>query len=181
MLMPIVSMNKMAMNESVATTCCYREVATPTAMYWEVLNGGWIGSGYVDGATRNSAYQYLNKSWLDYKYDVIFTAGPDPDVDMSASVRYESLLYPAGATTAVSNWYVYGTDGLLLGTMSEYLGGLGVPTRTDETCDHKTNSKCVYNTIGATFKENQHFESKTKHTTGGTDWAKPHTADKFSS
>ena len=36
------------MNESVATTCCFHEVASPTNVYWEVLNGGWIGSGFVE-------------------------------------------------------------------------------------------------------------------------------------
>ncbi|MDR0928126.1 MAG: hypothetical protein LBM74_00240 [Oscillospiraceae bacterium] len=42
MLMPIVSMNKMAMNESVAATCCYRFISENAVIYQEILHGGYI-------------------------------------------------------------------------------------------------------------------------------------------
>ena len=58
MVMPVVTINKMAMNESVASTCCYRDVVTPTAVYWEVLHGGSIGSGFVGGWVKNPDRAY---------------------------------------------------------------------------------------------------------------------------
>ncbi|HIQ62050.1 MAG TPA: hypothetical protein IAA66_00510, partial [Candidatus Avichristensenella intestinipullorum] len=46
MLMPIVSMNKMSMNESVAASCCWRYVLGVHEQYPEILHGGKIGTTY---------------------------------------------------------------------------------------------------------------------------------------
>ena len=180
MLMPIVSMNKMAMNESVATTCCYRQVATPTATYWEVLNGGWIGSGYVEELVKKSPYGSMDSSWFDFKYDIVGDGVGD-------KLKNNFVKYVSGATVGTDtsnpsgNWLVYGVDVTNPSgdTLSGFLANMGL--RTDATCDHKTNVNCVYRETKIAFKDNQHFESKTKHDKGGSDWAKPHGAAQFSS
>ena len=70
MLMPIVSMNKMSMNESVAASCCWRYVLGVHEQYPEILHGGKIGTTYEVKLTLEEEYAGLKNGWLSLDYDV---------------------------------------------------------------------------------------------------------------
>ncbi len=70
MLMPIVSMNKMSMNESVAASCCWRYVLGVHEQYPEILHGGKIGTTYEVKLTLAEEYAGLKSGWLALPYDV---------------------------------------------------------------------------------------------------------------
>jgi len=177
MLMPIVSMNKMAMNESVATTCCFRQKASPSNVYWEVLNGGWIGSGYVEVKSFNRASATTN-GWTGFSWDVkeLPSSGLPP-----VSKGLDGL------------WRVKLADGA--GFM-DVLWGIGDPpydwvdlgewmkskklSFKDGCCSH-VDSDCIYFASEIQHRNNQHFQSTTKHSKGGANWSLPHTAVEFTS
>ena len=189
MLMPIVSMNKMAMNESIAVTCCYRQVPTPTAVYWEVLNGGWIGSGYVRERIMRDAFVGMSDSWFDLGQDLVAKAGETKDV--AAFVKSYSLVYGATNVTAAAQYWLRGPSVggmtfpgvnpanpfLSLKTAVETVTGGNVTVGGN--CDHD-NGNCTYRTFVYPYKTNQHFESKAAHA-DIKKWADAHTAVQFSS
>ena len=195
MLSPIVSMNRMAMNESVAMTCCYRDVVTPTAVYWEVLHGGWIGSGYAEGWVKNPDYLDLDDSWLAYKYDLIFMEAGNlagggslglgaatPSKLMKERLGYGE--YVNSSSILEKNWYVFDTQSLWTGPVSlgEFLATYVIPIRPGGTCDHKTDPNCVYGSFEKAFVTDYHFEAKTAHdVAAGFNWKDPHPAQKYSS
>lgn len=166
MLMPIVSMNKMAMNESVAATCCYREVASATNVYWEVMNGGWIGSGYVNE--------------LNWKNDSFIGWGM-LDFDITGVTSANLLTLPAlnkrVTVEGKTEFYVI-TNGLEE-SVDVFLSTNGVFGR-GSSCSHN-DGLCTLKVEEIVHRSNQHFESTTKHDTKKKDWTKPHTAAQFNS
>ena len=72
MLMPIVSMNKMSMNESVAASCCWRYVLGVHEQYPEILHGGKIGTTYEVKLQLKGDYvaNGVASGWLSQGYDV---------------------------------------------------------------------------------------------------------------
>lgn len=181
MMMPIVSMNKMAMNESVATTCCYRQVPTPTAVYWEVLNGGWIGSGYKDTLQWRDGYEHLEdinmSAWLNLGYDLKGDAA-----DVVDFMTNNTLVYGAVNATAEPKYWINSVSQLMpnmsLGTQIANVSG--GKTLLGDVCDHD-GTNCNYRVLAAVYSENQHFESTSKHDTGKANWQNPHDATQFSS
>ncbi len=182
MLMPIVSMNKMAMNESVAATCCYRQVPSPTNVYWEVLNGGWLGNGFKND---RSLKHVSMKPWLALGFDLkpkwsplslndVNSTNPLPGIakftidDQTEWWMTDDLGNNAGIL--LDTWLANGPDGNLD-------WGRG------PSCDHKSTGSniCAYYNQNAAYAYNQHFEAKSKHSTGGDDWAFPHDAKQFNS
>lgn len=181
MQMPTISLARMAMCESVATSCCYRAVTTENATYWEVLSGGWVGNSYVNNITRRPEYETLHKSWLDYPYDILFAGSANP-TEMRNPVANADVLLP-GAESPTRDWYVYNPDGGLIGTLTEFLTQTPTrqpPFRATTPCNH-TDGSCAYFTADPTFVEGGHFDAERYHDTGGNDWRKPHEAQQFSS
>ena len=190
MLMPIVSMNKMAMNESVAATCCFQEVASPTNVYWEVLNGGWIGSGFVE--TKNWKKPVL-KDWAKcYGHDVKLNGElPLRDVSCCNDVITVTLtladVAAAGANPAGWAFPVFGLATAVPpspATPTKYevnffnLVAAGLASIGDK-CDHNTTD-CKYLDFEIQHLSNRHWEAVRAH--GGiSDWAKPHEAVRFHS
>ena len=172
MMMPIVSMNKMAMNESVASTCCYREVATPTAVYWEALHGGWIGNGYVNGKSLKAEYVDMKASWRDYKGD--FTGAGMIALMNQYDLKFTSFLNPDG-TSGPSAWYVLDGTPTLLDVALTNTPGAGV---ANVGCTHDVDT-CKYYNFAPKYEENQHFDSTSAHDSGN--WKVPHTAKPFAS
>jgi hypothetical protein len=48
MLMPIISMSQMAMNESIAASCCYRVSLADAPVFQTTLHGGYVGGGAIE-------------------------------------------------------------------------------------------------------------------------------------
>lgn len=67
MIKPIVNMNRMAMNESIATTCCYAWNGTSLLGSAQVLHGGNLGAvtyfKYYYPETNNSVQ--VNEAWMN--------------------------------------------------------------------------------------------------------------------
>ena len=185
MLMPIVSMNKMAMNESVAATCCYHEIASPTNVYWEVLHGGWIGSGYV------SVADYLHRSykaWTAFGYDLAsFNPAKDGGLPALASAKgaddrttwyvqtdpsesFDDFIQNGGYTGSGDAWIPL-QDWFDTNSFGAYPGS---------ACTHK-DSTCLYRYEEIQHLNNQHFEATSGHRTAGDNWNKPHNASGFNS
>jgi len=187
MLMPIISMNKMAMNESVAATCCFQEVASPTNVYWEVLNGGWIGSGFVETKKK-----LVHDSWFNYQLEASKDSYlPDMKIHKYVSlggVDYVAIVVPdplpvawpygigAGDFVGITGTYAAPEDGDLVKLSALVAGGA---VAFDGCCDHK-DSSCRYLKFEIAHLANRHWDSVKSH--GGiTDWAKPHEAKRFHS
>jgi len=201
MLMPIVSMNKMAMNESVAASCCFQEVASPTNVYWEVLNGGWIGSGFVE--TKNWRDGAFRDYWSKLGYDI--NLGDTGTLANLATFRAAN--FPGGWAVRVA--YTDGVVGLApwwahLNDASVWPGGLPTPLLNgadpdyayisiNEWFEHTTYSRgdsCSHDSAGCRYLSfdiahlaNRHWDSTRSHGTPTpiTDWAKPHAAQRFHS
>ena len=161
MIKPIVSMNKMAMNESVATTCCFAEViASSNKLVWDVQHGGYLGTTYVDNSAWNNKY---NKSWKMLSYDV--TGSPDAfTLHLTKDADGKDVFTVADGTNA------WGLADALAGSM----------LNKGAACTHDGEG-CFYYSGGIVIADNQHIDSTSKHTTGGDDWAKPHKATKHNS
>jgi len=182
MLMPIVSMNKMAMNESVATTCCYRHMTSATNVYWEVLNGGWIGNGYVDElvwlANRRPASRYpkditwttLGLAWGGWASQ---TAAFGSITEITITEVYD----PAGLVPRTT-YVVSGGAAPTLGNDMHNLIGSGIIS-ISAACSHDTVD-CAYREMEISYAENRHFQSEKKHDTA-SDWTKAHEASAFNS
>ncbi|MCL1965402.1 MAG: hypothetical protein FWF69_10175 [Firmicutes bacterium] len=166
MLMPIVSMNKMAMNESVAATCCFKESASPTNVYWTTLNGGWIGQGYVETLDWKVSKRLLN-GWTALGYDV-----------KVPNDRYDLVTFPAlWKNEATGTWMVDYTGGAI--DLDVFFVSQDTIKRGD-SCKHDSTN-CKYRVWDIVWKQNYHFDSTTKHTNGVDDWTVPHEAKQFNS
>lgn len=172
MLMPIVSMNKMAMNESVAATCCYHEVASPTNVFWEVLHGGWIGAGYVDVlGWWSSSY----KDWTALAYDV--KGVKNDNGTYNALPKIAKTTVPQADGTTLTQWDVYDPN---LGwvELCDFFK-LDNPFSQGALCTHDSQ-ECAYRFQEVQHLPNQHFQSTSAHKTADN-WKVPHDAKQFNS
>ena len=168
MLKPIVSMNQMAMNESIATTCCYVWNGNSILGSASLPHGGQLkansnSASYVQ--IGNTKYP-LNSTWYGY------TGGHVVNGDTAQCV----------VTTAIDGTLGYhshvGVNGF--STMKE---GIAAGFIKEGYCDHKNPETCPY------FKETK-FAGSFTHTgatsahydmTSGNRWLADHTAVQYSS
>ena len=171
MLKPIVSMNQMAMNESIATTCCYVWNGTSLLGSASLPHGGSLvakskTSNYVK---INNAYYGLNGTWYGY------TDGHAAKPEVAADVVTTSTEGVVG--------YHDNTNTTLFKSMTQAIADGDVTPALNGFCDHKNNPTCPY------FKETK-FAGAFTHTgatsghytwTGGNSWLADHTAVQYSS
>ena len=171
MLKPIVSMNQMAMNESIATTCCYVWNGTSLLGSACLPHGGSLvakssTTSYVQlGDTRVK----LNGTWYGYTGGHVAKAGVAADV--------------VTTSTAGVVGYHDNTNSSLFKSMTQAIADGDVIAAPNDFCDHKNNPTCPY------FKETK-FAGAFTHTgatsghytwTGGNSWLADHTAVQYSS
>ena len=174
MLKPIVSMNQMAMNESIATTCCYVWNGTSLLGSASLPHGGSLKASsntqwyvWMDAAHTNAAE--LNTSWLGYTdghvkggiQNWIRTSSMTGDVLAHAhnSDPNPITVYDAATKTYNKQYFTAGY------------------------CDHKNPETCQYfsrTSFGGKFT---HTGATSGHYTwtGGNSWLADHTAVQFSS
>lgn len=183
MKMPIVSMNRMAMNESVATTCCYRKVPTATVLYWEVLHGGWVGNGFVEQAlwrdslgsgatwTRNVGLDFTTADGVGWdtvtevaaKYEIVTISDVRRLWDIEAGEVYDN---GDGGTSVQSGMRTI---------LSDYI-------TIQQDCSHTDLSTCKMKYLDQYYATDQHFESTSSHDVAtGQSWNKAHDARQYSS
>ncbi len=168
MKMPIVRRHPMAMNESVAATCCYRMVPSPAAITFEVLNGGSIKSGPEKILQWNPS---ISPDWRQLDFDVDFTGYTGPKtVPIFNSLRREwwVLFFAEDRfTSAIS--------------MEGFLNAQnGQVAAKNYGCKHDTKA-CLYMAEVAAPTTNNHVDATKDHFTAGGDWRQPHTAQQFNS
>ncbi len=160
MLMPIVSMNKMSMNESVAASCCWRYVLGVHEQYPEILHGGKIGTTYEVKLQLKGDYAVsgVKSGWLSLDYDVIpgvaacaISYDPDAKVWRDATTR-----------TAIDK-----------ATLASY--GQVVKSY----CPHNDGS-CSYYQEVPVYQQDMHIGATSAHA-NEKKWDEPHKAVQYSS
>jgi hypothetical protein len=165
MLMPIVSMNKMAMNESVAATCCYKLVLAGSSNFTEVLHGGYVGDGYIESFAWDAKWSAIDKKLAEStKHDI---KTPSQLADWQIYQDYEGTWWvmPGGnAKDTVNNTKVSG------------MGWYGA------ACTHDT-ALCGMKAQTVTWTKDQHWGATTAHSTvpTTTTFDKPHAAKQYAS
>ena len=158
MLMPIVSMNKMSMNESVAASCCWRYVLGVHEQYPEILHGGKIGTTYEVKLTLKGDYAVsgVKNGWLSLDYDVI------PGVAACA------ISYDPDAKV----WRDANDVAIDKATLASY------KQVVKSYCTHDDGSCSYYNEV-PTYSQDMHIGATSAHVTDN--WAEPHKAVQYSS
>ena len=157
MLMPIVSMNKMSMNESVAASCCWRYVLGVHEQYPEILHGGKIGTTYEVKLQLKEEYAGLKNGWLSLDYDVI------PGVAACAiSYDPDNKVWRDANDVAIDK-----------ATLASY------KQVVKSYCTHDDGSCSYYNEV-PTYSQDMHIGATSAH---GNEkkWAEPHKAVQYSS
>ena len=153
MLMPIVSMNKMSMNESVAASCCWRYVLGVHEQYPEILHGGKIGTTYEVKLTLEEEYAGLKNGWLSLDYDVavnwaVETIYYDPDNSLWRFAKDKTVVQKESVSVVKSS------------------------------CPHNDGS-CSYYQEVPVYQQDMHIGATSAHVTNI--WAEPHKAVQYSS
>ena len=170
MLKPIVSMNQMAMNESIATTCCYVWNGTSLLGSASLPHGGQLVAGskttyYTWNADRTVAKE-INKSWLNW------TGGHvNPNF---ASWKYNAVDSQGNNVAYVTKDNV--RDDLYIGDkVNSNIAFAGY-------CDHK-GADCWYTKETSFDKTFTHVGATSAHYTWttGHKWLMDHEAVQFSS
>ena len=140
MLKPVVNMNKMAMNESIATTCCFVWNGTSYAGSATMPHGGTLVAKYnttyyLKGANRGVE---VSKGWINWKGGHIKTA------NWNGQNPYESA----------GKWYVSGQELSESNAASFYYIDFG-------WCDHN-NPGCAYEKV-STLASMTHVGATSAH------------------
>lgn len=167
MQMPILAVHAMAMNESVAATCCYRQVVSSSNYYTEVLSGGVIESGPQNMAIWKEGVPQ-EWAWLDF------------DVDFSAYTGNTPVPY---YNNLLKKWWVlYFNQSTIVyaSPIEELLNDPAIPISVkNQGCTH-SDKTCLY----ITYKQENgslHVGATQAHEKGGAGFAQTHTAMQFSS
>ncbi len=158
MLMPIVSMNKMSMNESVAASCCWRYVLGVHEQYPEILHGGKIGTTYEVKLQLKGDYvaNGVASGWLSQGYDV------------APVLAWQSISY----NPDTKQWYRPSDTWIVNATNV-------APYVVKSSCPHNDGS-CSYYQEVPDYQQDMHIGATSAHA-NKTNWAEPHKAVQYSS
>ena len=165
MLKPVVNMNKMAMNESIATTCCFVWNGTSYAGSATMPHGGTLVAKYNTTYYLKDANRgvEVSKGWINWK------GGHITNRTLMANAPFESA----------GSWYVAGVDTQVTELVSANSANLtGI---TFGWCDHN-NAGCAYEKV-STLASMTHVGATSAHYnyTSGNSWLADHTAYQYSS
>ena len=160
MLMPIVSMNKMSMNESVAASCCWRYILGVHEQYPEILHGGKIGTTYEVVLTLESKYKDLKSGWLAIPFDV------------TADCAMKPINYHPDEEGGV---WKYASSGKVV--KKSDLAAAEKLARS--SCDH-SDAGCEYYFDVPTYSQDMHIGATSAHANLKA-WDEPHKAVQYSS
>lgn len=167
MIMPAVTRRRMAMNESICTTCCYRVVASPTNYYWEVQNGGLIQETI---GTELIWKENIPKAWAELSYDVDYSA-------------WEGLHAKPSYSFEDDTWWVlyYTKDSALCKVLlRDFISGPdAMASVTNEGCRH-IDHNCLYIDAVPAFLY-EHVDATEPHKTAGVNFSANHAAMQFNS
>ena len=196
--MPVVVLNEMTMNESIASDCCYKLVTEGLVTTKTILNGGTSGTSttYPLKASVVAAFgSRTNMPNYHYKVFIPNVNFVSPTVNPIASFpgigetgvisgggtagkTYDVLsftTYPGGGTISYVA-YLDGDNAIEIADPSLLYGA--VLTQNGGACDH-FGSSCPF--VTKTELKNAHIGATMKHLFGGTNWDQPHTAQQYNS
>ena len=187
MLKPIVSMNQMAMNESIATTCCYVWNGTSILGSASLPHGGSLKANsstnyYVQIGNCNVP---LHTSWLKY------TAGHVNDSTYAGYVINKGLPGRIGCELETpghyDDWVVYqhnanGNWEPIHDEVTTALKSFITPVKGG-FCAHNGDANCPYVKVTSFANSFTHTGATSGHYTwtGGNSWLADHKAVQFSS
>jgi len=167
MKMPIVSLNNMAMNESVAATCCYAAVNVNGYNYENVLSGGTITTAVTNAVTYG-----VDKSWSYVRGDYA-EATNGPLVEYLGDLGYWTVVNKKDTFVKLATLTPIGHGTYVDGT--GFIADLRV-------CDHK-GSYCTYVQNGGSISPvftKVHTGATVEHS-ASKNWAADHAAIRFNS
>ena len=172
MLKPIVSMNQMAMNESIATTCCYVWNGTSLLGSASLPHGGQLVAGsktayYTWNGAKTEAKE-INKSWLKFSGHV--------------TPAYASYTYNPSDSQGANVAFAKVMKGADVLDLYDEKGNLNTAIATGGFCTHNS-SDCWYTKETSFDKTFTHTGATSAHynLTGGNIWLADHTAVQYSS
>ena len=163
MKMPIVSLNNMAMNESVAATCCFAATNINGHSYETVLSGG-----YLTDKIGNKITYGVDNSWLGLRGDyAAAVAGYELVQEMNAAGQWVLGIQHSTGFIPLSklDWAANGNYALYELNLTN--------------CDHK-GEYCAYVADIATTFTKMHIGSTVEHA-AAEKWAADHPAIRFNS
>ena len=186
--MPVVVLNEMTMNESIAADCCYSVKVDGYVTTKTVLSGGEIGTyttyplltdviNHFGTRANLPNYHYKLLTYADSLGDqTAILAGGQIDVDGGV---LSSSAWPSSSVNILA-WTKDGAkvDGYF--DMTGAWAALGSNQRIIESggrCDHW--GECAF--TKKTEMGNAHIGSQVRHLFGGIDWASPHVAAQYNS
>lgn len=184
MIFPVVSVNNMSMNESVAATCCFRRDVMNGNVYETVLSGGSLHDTIQNDFVYNEGL--TDKGWLKIQGD--FQAALEGNTLRKVTDIFGNTFYGYSYVNS-------GTDVNVFVVVSQNLisgGDIAVITLADGTtynyhmglsqryCDHTTTA-CQYIDDVTQSIVRKHENATVEHAAGGANWAQPHNAIRFNS
>ena len=188
MLKPIVSMNQMAMNESIATTCCYVWNGTSLLGSASLPHGGALKANsksplYLKLSDTDSCA--LNSSWLNYH------AGHVNNATYAGYVINKGLPGRIGSLDETpghyEDWVVYKHNATadwepIRDTVTTALKPF-ITAVPGGYCAHNGDANCPYYKVTSFAGSFTHTGATSGHYTwtGGNSWLADHTAVQYSS
>ena len=195
---PVVVLNEMLMNESIATDCCYDMVQDGLVTTLKAFNGGTIGSSktyslYSDvikllggyATTPSNHYKlYIPKVKSNPGYS--YSVGAVPDLtgggfDEKWIIRFDQFNTPGDVANV---WYlqdgkgVQATGNNISTDLADWNASAYVQLRKSG-CTHTPGSGCPW--LKETTLDNAHIGAQFPHALGMPDWAAPHVAGRYNS
>ena len=186
MLKPIVSMNQMAMNESIATTCCYVWNGTSILGSASLPHGGQLKANNKTNlylALSETTSVPLNSSWLNYH------AGHVNNAEYAGYVINKGLPGRIGCELETpghyDDWVVYqhNANGNWEPIHDKVTTALKCFITPIGYCAHNGDANCPYVKVTSFAKSFTHTGATSGHYTwtGGNSWLADHTAVQYSS
>ena len=164
MLKPVISMNKMSMNESIATTCCYVWNGNSLLGAATLPHGGkLVADAKTDSFVQIENTRYpLNSTWWDYT-----------DGHAASGAAARSVV----TKTTDGKWGYH--DYANPGTFTLMENG----QVTKEFCDHKNPEICLYFKVTEYLGTFTHVGATSAHynLTSGNEWLADHPAQQYMS
>lgn len=180
---PVVLLYQCAMNESVATTCCYRQVPTATVLYWEVLHGGWVGNGFVEQLRWHDELT-TGAAWIRHTgVDLTLAEGKTWAQVSERAEQYEVVLMNQVKKMVHKQNYVAYEGSIQSGMQLIMEVGSGNDLiKVVQDCGHSDLTRCKMKYLDQCYADNQHFEATSSHDVkGDQSWKKAHDARQYSS
>jgi hypothetical protein len=182
--MPLLAFTELPMSESIASACCFSQIATPLLTKRNVLNGGTVGP-----LTSFEVYPQVIQFFgglattpqVHYTYYSPTVKDPGKYSDQALWIQdglyyemYDVAYFTQNVNHTLGSVYIIDKGQI----SNKPISASGFVAPTSGICDHISRS-CPFNRTVTI--NNAHIGSTSPHLLGGANWASPHVAAQFSS